>query len=134
MVRTHFPDCKILEDDDELAEDVHFASVESDWVLARKIFQNQRIQFSIKSFDPFKKAGEDQILPEFLKNGLGILTLHLKRLFVASFALEYIPKSWRLVKVIYIPKSGRRYESLPKSYRPISLASFLLKTVEGFNC
>lgn len=41
-----------------------------------------------------------------------------------------IPTAWRKVKVIYIPKAGKRPSDLPKSYRPISLTSFLLKAME----
>ena len=44
--------------------------------------------------------------------------------------LGYIPKNWRDVKVAFIPKAGRRPPDEPKFYRPISLTSFLLKTME----
>jgi hypothetical protein len=41
-----------------------------------------------------------------------------------------IPKSWRDVKTIFIPKSGRTSYESAKSYRPICLTYFLLKTLE----
>jgi hypothetical protein len=37
---------------------------------------------------------------------------------------------WRQVKVMFIPKPGRDSYGWPKDYRPISLTSFLLKTME----
>jgi hypothetical protein len=37
---------------------------------------------------------------------------------------------WRLVKVVFIPKPGKGTYSEPRDYRPISLTSFLLKTME----
>ncbi|WP_443057095.1 RNA-directed DNA polymerase [Streptomyces sp. IBSBF 2390] len=43
---------------------------------------------------------------------------------------NYIPKSWRKVKVVFIPKSGKLNHSTAKDYRPISLSSFLLKIAE----
>ena len=45
-------------------------------------------------------------------------------------AFSYISNAWRKAKVIFIPKPGRQDYTLPKSYRPISLTSFLLKTLE----
>jgi hypothetical protein len=37
---------------------------------------------------------------------------------------------WRQVKVVFIPKPGRNSHCGPKDFRPISLTSFLLKTLE----
>ncbi|XP_065363259.1 uncharacterized protein LOC135956640 [Calliphora vicina] len=42
----------------------------------------------------------------------------------------HVPTTWREVKVVFIPKAGGKSEQLPKSYRPISLSSFFLKTME----
>jgi hypothetical protein len=44
--------------------------------------------------------------------------------------LESFAPAWRQVKVVFIPKPGRNTYSGPKDYRPISLTSFLLKTME----
>lgn len=43
--------------------------------------------------------------------------------------MEYFPDSWKLAKVIPIPKSGKPPEN-PESYRPISLFSNLSKVFE----
>ncbi len=43
--------------------------------------------------------------------------------------MGHIPKPWRDVTLVVIPKPGRE-PSLAKSYRPISLLSFMLKTLE----
>ncbi|KAL7726559.1 hypothetical protein ACLKA6_010424 [Drosophila palustris] len=48
----------------------------------------------------------------------------------ASLLLGYIPSKWTEVKVVFIPKAGKKSAQLPKSYRPISLSSFFLKTME----
>jgi hypothetical protein len=47
----------------------------------------------------------------------------------ASLALGYIPMSWRHTRVVFIPKPGKPL-SQAKSLRPISLVSFVLKTLE----
>ena len=51
-------------------------------------------------------------------------------LFKASLELGYIPTLWRQVKVVFIQKAGKACPSTAKDYRPISLSSFLLKTME----
>jgi hypothetical protein len=38
--------------------------------------------------------------------------------------------AWCLVKVVFIPKPGMDTYCGPKDYRPISLTSFLLKTMD----
>jgi hypothetical protein len=48
----------------------------------------------------------------------------------ASYTLGYLPKAWRGVKVVYIPKAETKDSEQPKLYRPISLTSFLLKTMD----
>lgn len=64
-----------------------------------------------------------------LQKSLPHLTSTFTSLFQASFALGYIPSAWRKVNVIFIPKPGKDIVE-PKSYRPISLTSFFLKTME----
>ena len=44
--------------------------------------------------------------------------------------LGYSPKSWCEAKVIFLQKPGKTDYSEPKSFRPISLTTFLLKTLE----
>ncbi len=43
--------------------------------------------------------------------------------------MGYIPIPWRDVSVVLLPKPGKE-PSLVKSYRPRSLSSFMLKTLE----
>nr|XP_034177372.1 uncharacterized protein LOC117602918 [Osmia lignaria] len=46
------------------------------------------------------------------------------------FCKETELPAWRYSKVVFIPKPGKDNYDLAKSYRPISLTSFLLKTLE----
>ena len=41
-----------------------------------------------------------------------------------------MPQAWKAVKVVFIPKAGRDSYVLAKAFRPICLASFMLKTME----
>jgi hypothetical protein len=45
-------------------------------------------------------------------------------------AYGFIPTAWRQVKVTFIPKPGKHDYTAAEAYRPISLSSFLLKTME----
>ena len=54
-----------------------------------------------------------------------ILILFKKSLFTGT-----IPKTWLRTRVSFIPKPGKSDYSDPKSYRPISLCSFFLKSLE----
>lgn len=54
----------------------------------------------------------------------------MRSIFKSSIALGYIPAVWERVRVVFIPKPGKPTHSVAKDYRPISLTSFLLKTVE----
>ncbi|GJQ68737.1 hypothetical protein Trydic_g17269 [Trypoxylus dichotomus] len=49
---------------------------------------------------------------------------------VGKGAVGHLPSSWREARVVFIPKEGKMSYTEAKSYRPISLTSFLLKTLE----
>jgi hypothetical protein len=51
-------------------------------------------------------------------------------IFQASLRLGYFPLSWKVAKIVVLPKGGRD-PSLPKSYRPISLLATLGKVLEA---
>jgi hypothetical protein len=72
----------------------------------------------------------DQIFPALLQQGREILIPYLIKMFRACLATGYVPAAWRQVKVVFIPKPGRNSCCGPKDFRPISLTSFLLKTLE----
>ena len=101
----------------------------TDWDLARKIM-TERIVWAINSFKPFKSPGKDGIYPVVLQKSSHIIVEPLKQIFRAVLALGYIPRAWRDVVVLFIPKPGRSTYDRAGSYRPISLTSFLLKTLE----
>ncbi|XP_050664244.1 lipase 3-like [Leptidea sinapis] len=88
--------------------------------------------WAINSFLPFKTGGLDGIFPGLLQRGdTGVLALHLTAIYRACLAHRYVPLQWREeVKVVFIPKPGNSDYTNPKSFRPISLTSFLMKTLE----
>jgi hypothetical protein len=86
--------------------------------------------WAIESFVPYKSPGVDGIFPALLLEGKEILQPYLVRIFHDCLATGYVPTAWHQVKVVFIPKPGKATYGGPKDYRPISLTSFLLKTME----
>jgi hypothetical protein len=72
----------------------------------------------------------DGIYPALLQQGREIAIPYLIRIFRACLAMGYVPATRRQVKVVFIPKPGRNSYTGPRDFRPISLTSFLLKTME----
>jgi hypothetical protein len=80
------------------------------------------------TFSAYKSPGEDGIYPA-LQEGLKTITGPVM-IFRACIALGCVPLSWRVVRVIFIPKPGRPRYVQAKSFRPIGLTAFVLKTLK----
>ena len=94
------------------------------------ITNSSAIKAAIKSFQPYKSPGVDGIYPALLQEGLETLNPYLQILYRQSLKEGKIPRNWTEIRAVFIPKPGREDYSDPKSYRPISLSSFLLKGLE----
>ena len=77
-----------------------------------------------------KAAGPDGFKPCVLQNFGMNAKIRLQRLMAAIIELGYTPLAWRKAMVVFIPKPGKPNYETVKSFRPISLSSFLLKTLE----
>ena len=85
---------------------------------------------AIKSFGSHKAPGPDGFPPCVYKHFGSVATSRLTTIYKASFLLGYTPDSWRNAKVIFIPKPGKDDYTSPRSYRPITLSSVMLKIME----
>jgi hypothetical protein len=81
-------------------------------------------------FKSFKSTGTDGIVEVLLQQEAEHVLPHLCRIFRVCMAYGFIPTDWRQVKVTFIPKPGKLDYTEAKAYFPISLSSFLLKTIE----
>jgi len=79
----------------------------------------------------YKSPGLDGISPVFLQQGQGKLLSILRKVMISSLALGHIPSAWSRARVVFIPKTGKKDITNPKSFRLISLMAFLLKTAGG---
>lgn len=128
LLEAHFPGCS-----DKKAGTIEPEPPppsEEDWSLAMRIVTVDRLRWAIGRFKPFKSAGDDGIFPALLKESGEMLLEPLCEMLRSSLALGIIPTKWEKVKVTFIPKPGKPSHCVAKDFRPISLTSFILKTLE----
>lgn len=135
LFKVHFPGSKVLnqtgiEQESSNTIGTKYRTNRDDWLLAKSVINQSKIKWAIGTFKPFKSPGSDGIIPAFLQQGINLLTSPLCYIFRACLAFGYIPKAWRQVNIVFIPKPGRENYTEEKAFRPISLTSFLLKTLE----
>jgi hypothetical protein len=89
-----------------------------------------KLKQAIEQFGPHKANGPDGLKPIVLQN-LPESTLEaIVKLFKVSIAIGSTPKTWTRSKVIFLPKSGKDSYAEAGSFRPISLCSYFLKSLE----
>ena len=131
LAKTHFPGAKdICSEDDQ-----HFIGsikrVKRDqWTFAKDILNHNNVRWAISTFKPLKSPGPDGIMPIMIQKAEELIIPVLTRIYRASLALGHIPKLWQKTRIVFIPKPGKNNYDQAKSFRPISLSSFLLKIME----
>lgn len=66
------------------------------------------MRWALDSFQPYKSPGPDGIYPILLTKALEAVLPELVTLYRASVAMGYIPKAWRIAKVVFLPKAGKK--------------------------
>lgn len=130
LLDTHFPGCVPFVERSCLPPAYTNAANGRARSLAGKIINCHTVQWAISTFSPYKSPGPDGIRPCLLQQGSGIILSTMVRIFRASLLMAHVPTNWSKVEVVFIPKPGKVNVHLPKSVRPISLSSFLIKTME----
>lgn len=128
LLETHFPGCSDTKAEARIPNSS--TQSEEDWALASRIVTVDRLKWAIGKFKAFKSADDDGIFPALLKESGEILLEPLCKVLRSSLVLCRIPQAWEKVKVTFIPKPGRPSHCVAKDCRPISLTSFILKTLE----
>ena len=98
--------------------------------LHSEMVTEKKIEAAFSDFGKYKAAGPDGIYPVLIQEGMEILKSPIAALYRACLNTGYVPKCWQKSRVIFLPKPGKDDYSNPKSFRPISLTSFLLKGLE----
>jgi hypothetical protein len=92
----------------------------------------ERFGRAINLYKKGKAPGTDEFRAECLQSMDDLMVEHILNIFNASLGLKYVPKQWRDVNVIFIPKPGKNDYTDRRAFRPISLMSVLFKTLERF--
>ena len=106
-------------------------SVEIDYSndhLFQITFDAAHIEKLLKSLDPNKAQGADNIHGRILKECSVSLSKPLACLFNICYTAGSIPADWKLANVVPVHKKGSKAEVT--NYRPISLTSIIMKTFE----
>lgn len=130
LLKAHFPECTGIEPNEERTVTNIDAEEHAPMRISSDLITDSKIKEAISSFSDFKSPGVDGVFPALLKNGLEALTPLLNCIFKASLKFGYIPQIWREVKAVFIPKPGKSNYAITSAFRPISLSSFCLKTLE----
>jgi ribonuclease HI len=127
LLEIHFPKDPAEEPLEEWNAEGH---TKEDEEMVHTMVNEWTVASAIKSFGSYKAAGPDEIFPALLQQAPKKLTSLLTQLMRASVLYGYVPKQWKQTKVVFIPKPGKATYAEAGSWRPISLTSFLLKTLE----
>lgn len=127
LLKTHFPGCIDADVNAELTSSIITISEE---LGSSDIIDREKIEWAIRSFQPFKAPGPDGIYPKMMQSVLKWLLPWFEEILKKSLISGHIPNVWKSVRVTFIPKAGKVSHTTPKDYRPISLSSFFLKTME----
>lgn len=160
LMNTHLPGCVRLEDQvtassnrlsaSEIADIIHTSNVichnnperhrnqpaanaEASMAMDKEIDEmtsDGNIEWAIASFKPNKAPGPDGVTPNMLKKAGEAVVAPLKKMFACSARLGHIPEEWSAAAITFIPKAGKPSYDDTSAYRPISLMSFILKTME----
>ena len=98
--------------------------------LTNKIINEGGLEKVIVSMGPLKAAGPDKIQNVLIQNAYKYIKNPLLKLYKQSHITGYIPKPWREIKGIFLPKPGKVDYNDAKSYRTITLSSNFLKIHE----
>ena len=95
-----------------------------------EMINSKTVAEAVKSFKPYKSPGPDGIHPILLQQGLELTLPFLIDTFKESIKEKKPAETWMRTKAVFIPKPGKNNYTDPKAFRPISLSSFILKTLE----
>jgi ribonuclease HI len=127
LMQTHYPNCEFHPGlDKEIPP-------KKKWKKGKfvvKFIKPKYIKSAIHSFGQDKTGGCDLINPRILRLLPDSALRVLNKIMRCAITNSYTPKAWRIMKAIYIPKPGKGVYDKPKCFRPITLSSYLLKTLE----
>ena len=101
---------------------------EFDIPLDNITISSELVEKVLKSLNPGKSTGPDEINPLLLKTMTKVFSEPLARIFQQSVNSGKIPKVWKDARVTPLFKKGNKSD--PGNYRPVSLTSVVGKCLE----
>ena len=124
LLEEHFPRCEIGTEVPYSPKNKKVHLKDYNWinpVIVRK---------AIAEFGPHKAPGPDGIKPIVLQNLPESAVERLSDIFKGCIQFEYTPHRWRKSTVSFMAKANKPDKANPRTYRPLSLNSFILKALE----
>ena len=136
LFQTHFPASTPLRKVDYLQHSMSPSDTSSSFIKSRfdRWITLELLNKAFKKFNKKKSPGPDGIKPIVFEHLPQNFKEHLLFIFKCCIHFHYTPILWKDTKVIFIPKPGKDDYTLPKSFRPISLSNYFLKTLERLVC
>jgi hypothetical protein len=97
-------------------------------LLSEIIITERDVDDILKTIDPNKAYGPDNISPRLIKEAGSTITGILTRIFNKSLSLAKFPLIWKRANVLPIYKKAEKF--ITTNYRPVSLLSILAKVFE----
>ena len=97
-------------------------------VIIDIVLHFSEVEAVLKSLDPNKAAGPDEIPARILKETTATIAPSLCTLFNRSLEVGYIPREWKLANEVPVHKKGEKDHV--ENYRPISLLCIFSKVLE----
>ena len=132
LMETHFPGSKKVDSDWKIMHEngIQIERAKNLESYSQEVVTVEKVRLAFSKFGDNKAAGLDEIKPIVLKNLPASTLKRITLIYQASLSLGHMPSDWLISKTIFIPKPGKENYKLAKSFRPISLSSFLLKGLE----
>lgn len=118
---------------DEIPEQPYKRLVHDHEPWIKNLVSTSNVSKAVFKLSKYKTPGMDDIYPIMLQEGFKYIHQHLVEIFRFSLTTGYIPKKWLDIRVVFIPKPDKNYTNA-RDFRPISLMSFMLKTMEHVIC
>ena len=98
--------------------------------LLHKVYDPARLAKAVKTFEPDKAAGPDNLQPIIIQKAWDQISLITRSIMMCSHQLQHVPQPWRESKGIFLAKPGKTDYSQAKAYRTITLSPVFLKLQE----
>ena len=128
LIKAHFPKATMGTPTQSYA--AHPQVLTADLADRYEWIDTYKVRRALLGFKPHKAPGPDNLPPIVFRYFPPNVHEQLVTIYKSCIALQYTPIRWRKTRVIFLPKPGKETYRSPKSFRPISLSNFLLKTLE----